>query len=128
MAHEIQILREKRLGVIRLSGYVDAAELDVAAEAQINHPDFRSDFNSVWDLRHTRTVDVSPEGFNTLIQKKLERDRVYGLTGRIAIIVNRHTIVGAALLAKIQAGRSPGRAIDVFSTEKQAMAWLHESA
>ena len=68
-------------------------------------------------------------GFLGAGKTTLIRNLVRNARGRrIAIIVNRHTIVGAALLAKIQAGRSPGRAIDVFSTEKQAMAWLHESA
>ncbi len=109
-----------------MSGYVDAAELNAAADAQASHREFASDFNSLWDLRHTRVVDVSPDGMEKLVERKLERDSSLRLRGKIAIVVNRHTVAGAALLAKVKGTRKPGRIIDVFPTEKQALAWLAE--
>lgn len=107
-----------------MSGYVDATDLDAAADEQSTREDFSHYFNSMWDLRHTRVVDVSPEGMAGLIERKLERDRTLGLSGKIAIVVNRHTIAGAALLAKVKATRKPGRVVDVFPTERQALEWL----
>lgn len=107
-----------------MSGYVDATELDAAADEQSTRDDFSNHFNSMWDLRHTRVVDVSPDSMAGLIERKLERDRTFGLCGKIAIVVNRHTVAGAALLAKVKATRKPGRVVDVFPTEKQALEWL----
>ena len=126
MAYEIVFDKTRQLAVIRLSGYVDAGEIDAAAEAQTQHPDFEPGYNSLWDLRHTSAVDVSPEGMERLVQRKLERDEQLGLHGRIAIVVNRHTIAGAALLAKVRGSRQPGRVVDVFPSEKLALAWLDE--
>ena len=124
MPYEIEILSERRLGIIRLSGYVDAAQLDAAADEQAKHGAFESSYNSLWDLRHTTAVDVSPEGMSKLIEQKLKRDAEMGLTGKIAIVVNRHTVAGAALLAKVRANRVPGRTVDVFPTERLAFEWL----
>lgn len=124
MPYTIEIQPDRLLSVVRLSGYVNADELERAAEEQSKHADFKPNFDSLWDLRDTRAVDLNPEETERLIERKLERDRRLGLSGRIAIVVNRHTVAGAAMLVKVRSSQSPGRVVDVFQTEKQALAWL----
>lgn len=127
MSYRIEIRRSERMGLVHLEGFVDADQLEEAGDALTSADGYEPDFDALWDLRYTSTVAVGPEDMDRLVQMKLDRDERLGLRGRIAIVVNRHTVAGAALLAKVRGSREDGRVIDVFPSEREALAWLRGS-
>lgn len=117
------INRDLQTGFIRTTGYVDADQIVSAGSAMYSSLEWRPNYNSLWDFRSSRAVDITEEGLKKIVRQKLNRDEEGEAQEKIALLLNRDNLISIAALAEIKAD-SPSRQIRYFHKEKKAREWL----
>ena len=123
MAYTYFVNAELKTGFIYLTGYVDADQVVTAGDALYKSHAWQADYNSLWDFRSSREVDITENGFDKIVRQKLNRDAETASHEKIALLINRDTLISAATLIQIKAD-STARKIRAFSREKEARTWL----
>lgn len=123
MPYHFEIHPQYRCAVVTVSGRMSADEFLDASKELYEDPDWEDSFKTLWDLRWTTAVDLSPEDMENLVAAKAHRETERGLSGRIALLVNRDTLFGVARLFQHRGG-AKGREIQVFTEEAPARAWI----
>ena len=109
--------------LVYLSGYVNADQIVSAGEAMYSSLEWRPDYNSLWDFRPSRVVDITEEGFMKIVRQKLNRDEETEAQEKIALLVNRDNITSIAALVEVKASTT-ARQIKFFEQEQNAREWL----
>ena len=106
-----------------MEGYVDADQIVSAGNAMYSSLQWQPNYNSLWDFRATRAVDITEEGFKKIIRQKLNRDKETESQEKIALMVDRGSLISIAELVEVRAD-TPARQIRSFHQEGKACAWL----
>ena len=106
-----------------MEGYVDADQIVSAGNAMYSSLQWRPHYNSLWDFRSSRAVDITEEGFRKIIRQKLNRDKETESQEKIALMIDRENLISVATLVELKAN-TPLRRIKYFHQEGKARAWL----
>lgn len=123
MPYTYRIDADHKLGIVRLTGSVNADLLDQAADAAYGDAQWKPHFDAIWDLRPSAEVIISLDDIDRLLEQKFERDAELNLEGKVAILIDRDSLVGVAHLYRHRASH-PTREVQVFVRERYAREWL----
>ena len=117
------INRDLKAGFVYMTGYVDADQIVSAGHAMYRSPEWRPHYNSLWDFRPSRAVDITEEGFGKVVRQKLNRDKEAESEEKIALVVDRDSLISIATLVEVKVSTAY-RQIKFFDQEKKAREWL----
>lgn len=123
MSYSYYINPDLQVGLVYMSGYVDAGQIVSAGKAMYSSLQWRPGYNSLWDFRSSRAVDITEEGFKKIVRQKLNRDEEEGSQEKIALLVSRDNLASMAALVEVKAS-TPARQIKFFRRERKAREWL----
>ena len=123
MSYDSYIDHSLETGFVRLSGYVDAEQIVEAANAMYQDSEWRPHYNSLWDFRPTREVDITPSGLSKILTEKKARDAEGLLQGKITGVINRPAVMFFGKLIQIRASSAASK-VKVFNREKDAWQWI----
>ena len=123
MSYRYYINRDLKTGFVYMEGYVDADQIVSAGRAMYRSLEWRPRYNSLWDFRSSRAVDITEEGFEKVVRQKLNRDKEAESEEKIALVVDRDSLIPIAELIEVKAA-TPARQIRSFHQERKARAWL----
>ncbi len=112
-----------RRATITLTGAVDV-QTAIEALACYRHPDWRPDFQALWDTRGVTGLSVAPDDLDRFTEELTALAPLLG-EGRSAFVVPDEVHRG---IAHLIFRRQPpaGRVRRVFRTMEKALAWLDE--
>lgn len=126
MGFDYGINAAKKRGTVTLQGAVTADDIDAAVCAVFTDADWQPGFNTLWDCRQIKQLEVEWEGAQQVTQRLAELQERRG-PGRVAVVAHRAVDESIAQLFRATSS-TPQREIRVFRSMKQAVAWLEEPA
>lgn len=124
MAYECFVDRDLNVGLLRLSGHVDAEEIRKAARAVYQDADWAPHYASLWDFCPTREVEITPAGIEDILQLKSDFDAEGILQGKVAGIIDRPLIMIFGKLIELRAS-SAASPVKAFRQERRARQWMN---
>jgi hypothetical protein len=123
MGFSPRVLPEHRLGVVALSGRVDASELIEATRRLLDDPAWEPGFRSVWDVRGARVLVLLPEDLPRLAEAQRAHCDRQG-PGRSAILARGRVDEITADVLRMRWAGHPGRQLQGFRDGAEAAAWI----
>ncbi|GAB5520167.1 MAG: hypothetical protein RhofKO_24180 [Rhodothermales bacterium] len=110
---------------IALQGVVTVDLILQAKRQLIAQPDYEATFSQLWVYLDVTTLSILPEEMNRLVDTAVELiEAGYITRGRVAVVVRRESLIGAAHLYKHAMARGAGQTVEVFGSVAAAEAWL----
>lgn len=122
MPYTITVSRKTRVGVVRLAGSVDGAEIVTAAADLAAHPRWKGGFRPVWDMTGVTRLDFSPDHMASMLAQEAHLDEI-GATGD-AIIITRDEVTAELVLIIRAHVAKVGRTVTSVQTVAEAEALL----
>ncbi len=122
LSYRVTVLPHVRTGLVATSGRVTGRELADACGHLAHDALWRTGFNEVWDLSESDEVDVSPGGFDDLVECTREYASRVG-HNRVAFVTSRDEVTILLRLFE-QLTSDLGRTYFVARSRAEAAEWL----
>jgi hypothetical protein len=127
MAADLLIQPERRLAIVRYSGFVTGRDIVRTIGEMLDHPDWRPGFRRLSSTAKVATMDVTPADLEAMYQQDLaERARVGA--GRKAVVVAPQYEVISVMYKHLFERRAGLYELKLFTEEAAAKRWLLDGA
>ncbi|HLA64657.1 MAG TPA: hypothetical protein VK610_09540 [Rhodothermales bacterium] len=123
MGYVVRVLPAHRLGVVRLHGVTDGADVAAAVAALAADQAWDPTYDAVWDCRGITKLDMAPTDLRSTAGLVGDLRARLG-TGRRAVLVRAEVEVDLAQILSRMAGRDAVREMRPFRLPAAAAAWL----
>ncbi|HLA63461.1 MAG TPA: hypothetical protein VK610_03485 [Rhodothermales bacterium] len=123
MGYTIRVLPEYQLGVVTLTGHVGGSELLRAMRALAFHPNWEPGFQTAWDARYLRVIDLVPADIPAFTAVTRELAHRMG-AGRSAVLTRSTDDEITVRLLSLRGRGRFGHALRAFLSWTEAVRWL----
>jgi hypothetical protein len=122
MCHSIIIDKDIKLAQIRARGRVNVLELKDIFLETVEHEDWQSGFNMLFDYSNIEDFDVSTKDIDDITEWQVSIDELIG-DGRCAVIASKDSVCGMSRMWEILSSER-SQQICVFRQMNDAITWL----
>jgi len=119
---EFAVTYRQGVAVVRIGGTLTPEKILLANEALVQHPEFRSGDDAIWDLRDVDATRLRVDDLREITRRLADRDELRGFH-RSAMVTARDVEFGITRMYEALSGGRPHK-VAVFRSMERARSWL----